>query len=303
MTPSWHQRHRDVAALLERVTAWARARDDLRALLLVGSYARDEARPDSDVDLLLLTTDPAGYGRDDTWLQVLLPAATITREQRWGPVHERRLRRSDGLVVEFGITTPDWAAVPLDPGTRRVLIDGARALHDPDDILTRAVAAVGREPDRGSDARRATSADTDEIVRLATGLFTEINQQPPGEAWHHAAVQAVRLRADNDLIVFVIDAPDRAGGLIALAAGLVTDRLPTTRNPGGRVGYVQWVATDPGWRRHGLAREVTGALLSWFDTAGVGMTELHTSRDAHDLYLSLGFTDTTHPSMRRHHRS
>ncbi|HKS53160.1 MAG TPA: hypothetical protein VJS67_14940 [Pseudonocardiaceae bacterium] len=37
--------------------------------------------------------------------------------------------------------------------------------------------------------------------------------------------------------------------------------LPGPGNPSARVGYVQWVCTDFGWRRRGLARAVTITLL------------------------------------------
>lgn len=148
--------------------------------------------------------------------------------------------------------------------------------------------------------RRARRADTDEIVRLAAGMFTEINTQEPSADWHHAARDALHRRVEDDLLVFVVDHPQRAGQLIALAAGIIANRLPTTRNPRGRVGYVQWVATDPAWRRHGFARQAMIALLAWFDADRVAMDELHTSPDARDLYISLGFTETPHPSLRRY---
>ncbi len=149
-------------------------------------------------------------------------------------------------------------------------------------------------------ARRARRADTDEIVRLAAGMFTEINTQSPGADWHRAARDAVHRRVDDDLFVFVIDHPDRPSQLIALAAGIITDRLPTMRNPSGRVGYVQWGATDPDWRRRGFAREVMIALLARFDADQIAMDELHTSPDARGLYTSLDFTEAPHPSLRRY---
>ncbi|MFB9907747.1 hypothetical protein [Allokutzneria oryzae] len=39
---------------------------------------------------------------------------------------------STGLEVEIGVGRPDWARTdPVGPGTRRVVTDGARVLHDP----------------------------------------------------------------------------------------------------------------------------------------------------------------------------
>jgi predicted nucleotidyltransferase len=49
--------------LLERLRLWASQKDDVRALLLVGSFARGEARPESDVDIVLLTNKRSPAGR------------------------------------------------------------------------------------------------------------------------------------------------------------------------------------------------------------------------------------------------
>jgi hypothetical protein len=36
--------------------------------------------------------------------------------------------------VEFGFAAPDWAAMPLDDGTRRVVAGGLRLLLDRDEL-------------------------------------------------------------------------------------------------------------------------------------------------------------------------
>ncbi len=120
--------------VVARVTRWTADRPDVVGLLLVGSYARDAARPDSDVDLVLLTTDQARYA-DHTWADDLALGALI-RIRSWGPVTERRFVTASGLEVEFNIGSPAWASVdPVDPGTYRVVTGGARPLHDPTGAL------------------------------------------------------------------------------------------------------------------------------------------------------------------------
>ena len=47
-----------VERLLRQVVAWAAEQDEVQAVVLVGSYARGDARADSDVDLVLLVEDP-----------------------------------------------------------------------------------------------------------------------------------------------------------------------------------------------------------------------------------------------------
>ncbi|MEU8180825.1 nucleotidyltransferase domain-containing protein [Micromonospora sp. NPDC049044] len=128
------ERIAEVEEIISRVTRWAARHRDVAGLLLAGSYARNSARPDSDVDLVLLTTDQARYA-DNLWVHELA-IGDLMRVQSWGAVIERRFRTASGLEVEINIGAPDWAGTePLDPGTRRVVTDGARALHDPTGAL------------------------------------------------------------------------------------------------------------------------------------------------------------------------
>jgi uncharacterized protein len=131
-----------VERLLDQVTAWARQRPDIRGLALVGSWARGAARPDSDLDLVVLTTHPDRYLAGDDWTAAL-GATRVLRTQAWGPLVERRLLLDGGLELEVGVTQPVWAATdPVDAGTRRVVTDGMRILHDPDGRLAALANAV-----------------------------------------------------------------------------------------------------------------------------------------------------------------
>jgi predicted nucleotidyltransferase len=122
------------AGVVDRVTRAAAARPDVLGLLLAGSTARGTARPDSDVDLVLLTTDPARYA-DGAWTDAL-GLGTRLRTRSWGAVTEWRYATASGLEVEINVGSPDWARTdPVDPGTRRVVTDGARPLHDPRGLL------------------------------------------------------------------------------------------------------------------------------------------------------------------------
>ncbi|OIK25125.1 hypothetical protein VT52_024430 [Streptomyces malaysiense] len=134
------ERLREVQGFLDRLTKWAATREDIVGLLLVGSYARGAARVDSDVDVVLLTTDPAPYLADAAapWAGRAggLGLGDLVRTRAWGPVTERRYTLAPGLEVEFGIGGPRWARTdPVDPGTRRVVADGALTLYDPSRIL------------------------------------------------------------------------------------------------------------------------------------------------------------------------
>lgn len=127
-------------ALLELLARWARRRPDIRALALVGSRARGAPRPGSDVDLVLLTDEPALYTDAEGWVREL-GGAGVVKTDSWGVLTERRFVLPSGLEVEVDVGPPSWAAVaPLDEGTRRVAAGGLRALHDPDGLLARLIA-------------------------------------------------------------------------------------------------------------------------------------------------------------------
>lgn len=136
---------RDVDDVIGRVTRWATTRPEVVGLLLVGSQARGTARPDSDVDLVALTTDPALTAREAAGLALGEPV----RVQRWGPVTERRYLTASGRPVELNLAAPDWARTdPVDPGTRRIVTDGARPLHDPAGRLAALLAACDQPTGR-----------------------------------------------------------------------------------------------------------------------------------------------------------
>jgi len=46
---------------LGRLRLWAGEKDDVRALIVVGSFARGDARPDSDLDVVLLASHASRY--------------------------------------------------------------------------------------------------------------------------------------------------------------------------------------------------------------------------------------------------
>ncbi len=137
-------RAEEVRGVLRRVRRWAADRPDVVAVGLAGSWARGTARPDSDVDLVVLTRDRDGYlGRD--WVAGLFGARVADlRTRRWGPLLERRLGLPGGLEVEVGFAPESWAGDPVDAGTARVVADGFVVVHDPSGLLTRLVGAAAR---------------------------------------------------------------------------------------------------------------------------------------------------------------
>jgi predicted nucleotidyltransferase len=125
---------RSVETFLQQITAWAKTEQGILSLGLVGSQARGTAGPDSDVDLVILARDPQSFLQDTTWL-ARFGAVENRQVEDYGRVQSLRVWYRGGLEVEYGLTDAGWAALPLDPGTRRVVADGLRVLWERQPLL------------------------------------------------------------------------------------------------------------------------------------------------------------------------
>ena len=156
-------RRRHADRLLSDVTRWADAEPGIHALCLVGSFARGHEGMGSDVDVLVLLEDVDSDVGSVGWFQRLAPGSRLVRVATWGPVREQRWRLRSGLVAEIDLAPVSWAEVPLDSGTRRVLADGHRILHDPHGTLARAAAALrARQPGAGGAVSRPPAREAAE---------------------------------------------------------------------------------------------------------------------------------------------
>ncbi|MEU8657683.1 GNAT family N-acetyltransferase [Actinoplanes philippinensis] len=148
--------------------------------------------------------------------------------------------------------------------------------------------------------RQATAADVDELVRLRAVLLKTFRSAGWNDDWRAPARASLlrRLTAPEPVLAaFVVDDPG-GPGLAACAVGVIDEHLGNPYSPGGRVGYVFNVVTDPGMRRRGYSRACMEALLGWFRDQGVRVAELKASPDGEPLYTSLGFARTSEPAMR-----
>jgi uncharacterized protein len=139
---------RGVARVLEAIVAWAKGRADIHGVVLVGSRATGKARPDSDIDLVLLTTDSRRFRADLLWVGAIDWRDVATGDINWsdedyGVVWSRRILLGPGCEVELSFAPLSWAATaPLDARTRRVVSDGCQILYDPAGFFDRLRKAV-----------------------------------------------------------------------------------------------------------------------------------------------------------------
>lgn len=135
-------------AVIEAVAAWARTRDDVHGLALVGSWARGNAGPDSDLDLLVLSDCAQVYRRSREWMSEIDFARAAhsiksSDDVTYGAVWSRHIHLHPAGEVELTFALCAWASTaPLDAATRAIVNDGLRIILDKDGTLARLVAAV-----------------------------------------------------------------------------------------------------------------------------------------------------------------
>ena len=128
-------------AFIVNVQGWASQQPDIVALALIGSFARGTATSESDIDFVLLTPKWADYLVDLVWTE-LFGEVKMTQIEDYGAVKSLRVWYEDGLEVEFSLTEPEWAGLPIEPGTHQVLNDGFEILYDPAGLLKTATDAL-----------------------------------------------------------------------------------------------------------------------------------------------------------------
>jgi aminoglycoside 6-adenylyltransferase len=117
-----------------RVADWSRAREDVRAAVVVGSQARRDASADrwSDLDILLFVDDPGALAADATWVESFgTPVLTFLQPTALGSRIERRVLYEDGEDVDFPLLeAASWEEIARAPGAAAVISRGYRVLHD-----------------------------------------------------------------------------------------------------------------------------------------------------------------------------
>ena len=101
----------------------------IESVLIVGSYARGTNKEDSDLDLVIVTSDKTRMVANQEFVEHFGPIKKKQTEH-YGACTSIRVWYENGMEVEFGIVEPSWIAKPLDAGTYQVLSDGYRIIVD-----------------------------------------------------------------------------------------------------------------------------------------------------------------------------
>lgn len=130
-------------------------------------------------------------------------------------------------------------------------------------------------------------------------MFESMGIDPSSAEWRRESERLLQAAIGGQVMLFVVDQPGRDGRLAACGAGIITQRLPGPLNPRGRWGYIQWMFTDPHYRRCGFAGAIVRALLEWFHAHEVTKLELHATPAGENLYRSLGFGDPENVQLQK----
>jgi predicted nucleotidyltransferase len=130
-----NMQRKTVQTFLNLFQQWAYSQQSIKALALVGSYARGKETEESDIDMVVLCSYPEIYLTDTSWVNQFGEVIEIEFEDS-GMVQEVRVRYEDGFEVEYGITFENWAGLPLDKGTKRVIDDGMIILFEREPLLS-----------------------------------------------------------------------------------------------------------------------------------------------------------------------
>jgi predicted nucleotidyltransferase len=141
----------DVNAVTAAVANWAIERNDIRAMAMLGSWVRGNPRPDSDLDLLLLSDLAPDYQRSKTWLtEIDFQNAGFQLQSNesafYGVVWSQHLHLLPAAEVELTFAQCSWAGTdPVDIGTQVIVIDAFQIIFDRDGILAKLIGAVMQE--------------------------------------------------------------------------------------------------------------------------------------------------------------
>ncbi|MGI8886849.1 MAG: aminoglycoside 6-adenylyltransferase [Gaiellaceae bacterium] len=159
------------------VADWAREREDVRALLVVGSQVRSDVPADrwSDLDLVFLIEDPKPYLEDASWVREFgVPVVTFleaTLDGHW----ERRVLYETGEDVDFVLLpTSTIERLEASEGAAELLARGYRLLVDR--------AGIAETLERSAAKPRPSGPTQHDFDELASDF------------WYHALWTAKKLR-------------------------------------------------------------------------------------------------------------
>ena len=108
---------------------WSEHQNDIKGVAVVGSYARGDHNSNSDIDLVIISTNK------DFTLNIIksdfhYSGIKSYSLEEWGILTALRVFYENGLEVEYGVVKDQWVIEPLDEGTKTVVRNGFKIIND-----------------------------------------------------------------------------------------------------------------------------------------------------------------------------
>ncbi len=105
-------RRDQVACLLDVLRDWAERDHQVVGMALVGSWASGRARPDSDIDVMMLVSNPIHYRETESWVDAIDWRKARLRVRQWvdvdyGMAWSRHLLCEPALEVGLSFAEPN----------------------------------------------------------------------------------------------------------------------------------------------------------------------------------------------------
>lgn len=109
-------------------------RENAIGAAVIGAHAHGELEDDWNMRFIIVTTDIEHYFENNNWAGHFTRVLSVEREDHAG-FTRMNLKYRSGAMFELNFVSPDWAALPVNDETRRIVTDGMRILHDPQGVL------------------------------------------------------------------------------------------------------------------------------------------------------------------------
>lgn len=134
-------------ALTAAAADWINARSDLCGLAVTGSWARGNPRPESDLDLILLSREPSALADPAFLAEIDFAAAGFQiasiEHVTYGAVWSWHVHLLPPADLELTIAPLAWATIePIEGGTRAIVTDAFRVVVDKENLLRPLIEAV-----------------------------------------------------------------------------------------------------------------------------------------------------------------
>lgn len=149
--------------------------------------------------------------------------------------------------------------------------------------------------------RKAAASDIDHVIRHRVAMFRDMGYRDQHQL--DSMTRAAREYFNRAMPSGAYHAwvAEEEGKVVGGGGIVISDWPGHPLDPQPRRAMILNIYTEPGYRRHGYAKEMVKTIVEWCRQQGFGAVALHASKDARHLYEELGFTPTNEMRLELKH--